>query len=304
MFSKAKIALSEPGMEDAGKYFSLRLKSDLQIEGAEYPRPSKLLVISNINGNFQIFQKLLLKTGVINKYYEWTFNDGHLVIIGNCFSKAEQYAECLWLIYALEERARRKGGYVHYILGEQEILNLNGEWRYRQPRYASNIKSSPINYVVLYDGNCELWRWLRTKNIVERIGDILFVYAGISSIVNKQSLSIAEINNLTRRYYSGAVKVLMDLDLSIIFSSEHSPISYQGYYQSKASEDQIAVTLAKFGVTSIITGWPGVGSASSLYKGKVLNVNTTYDPNNATALFIKNSKCYWVDSQRNQGKVN
>ena len=43
--------------------------------------------------------------------------------------------EVLWLIYSLEEKAKAAGGYVHYILGNHEIMNMSNDLRYVQNRY-------------------------------------------------------------------------------------------------------------------------------------------------------------------------
>ncbi|WP_315816501.1 hypothetical protein [Paraflavitalea speifideaquila] len=52
----------------------------------------------------------------------------------------------------------------------------------------------------LYAENSELGKWLRTKNIVEKIGNILYVHGGISRELNQLHLSVTEINQLARPY--------------------------------------------------------------------------------------------------------
>ncbi len=126
MKTNAKIALSIPSTKRPDRYFSLRLKQHLNNEPSEYERPSKIFVVSDIEGNFQSFCKLLMKNRVIDKYLNWRFDDGHLVIVGDCFDRGDQVIECLWLIYMLEEMALNDGGKVHFILGNHEIMNP--EW--------------------------------------------------------------------------------------------------------------------------------------------------------------------------------
>ncbi len=45
---------------------------------------------------------------------------------GDMFDRGDQVTECLWLVYALEETAKAAGGYVHFILGNHELMNLQG----------------------------------------------------------------------------------------------------------------------------------------------------------------------------------
>lgn len=303
MFSKIDIALSVANADKPGRYFSFRLQHLLYNEPAEYSKPSKLFVVSDIEGNFQAFCKLLLKNGVIDKYFNWQFQDGHLVILGDCFDRGEQVTECLWLIYSLEQKARKKGGYVHFILGNHEIMNMNGDWRYVHPKYAVTSLNSKKSPTALYDANSELWRWLHTKNIMEKIGDILFVHAGIATEINEINLSLTEINSLARAYYNRSNEFSTDTLIQLLFNSERSPFWYRGYYQGGVSEEQINATLSKFGVSTIVTGHTVVEHVSSFYNGKVINIDTDHAGGISEGLFIKHSKFYRVDTSPKKEKI-
>ena len=211
---KSKLALYEPCNANPNRYFAFKLKQDHYIEPTEHQAPSKLLIISNIEGNFHDFRKLLLQSGIIDGSYHWIFGEGHLVITGNCLGENEKGVESLWLAYALEEKARSKGGYVHFILGRNEINNLNGKWYKKHPKYVNNKRTSQTPYVVLYDGNNELRRWLKTKNIVEKIGDLIISNADISNQATSSHSSLIELNNQVRKYCSNSSNLQPSLHLS------------------------------------------------------------------------------------------
>lgn len=289
---KLKIDLQIPHPARNDKYFSLRLKQELSNERVEYKRPEKIFVVSDIEGNFRPFCKLLIKAGVIDKNLHWAFDDNHLVIVGDCFDRGEEVTECLWLIYSLEDKARRYGGYVHFILGNHEIMNMNGDWRYVHPKYA--IRSNAGRMTALYDGNNELWRWLCTKNIIEKIGEILFVHAGIANELVQQQLSIYDINRLARPYYTRAAETFSDPLLALLYSNDTSPFWYRGYYIGTASENQINATLSHFNVNTIITGHTLIGQVDSFYNGKVINVNTDHTSGNSEGLMIRKNNFYRV----------
>ncbi|MFI5132638.1 MAG: metallophosphoesterase, partial [Chitinophagales bacterium] len=120
--------------------FKITLKNKLVIEPAVYPKPEKLLALSDIEGNFEAFRKLLQTNKVIDEGYNWTFGQGHLVFSGDMFDRGEQVTECLWLVYTLEEKAKAAGGYIHFILGNHEIMNLNGDIRFVKEKYLANAK--------------------------------------------------------------------------------------------------------------------------------------------------------------------
>lgn len=302
MKKSSKISLSLPGANTSGTYFSLRVKGDLYNERSIYSSPPKILALSDIEGNFNSFRRLLLKNGVIDLHYHWTFDDNHLVIVGDCFDRGEQVTECLWLIYSLEEKARKKGGYVHFILGNHEIMNMNGDWRYAHPKYAIASRSH-ASRTALYGGNNELWRWLSTKNIMEKIGDILFVHGGIAPQFLQLKGTIASINNQIRPHYNQAHKLFADPLLNTVFNSESSPFWYRGYYQQAVSEELIDATLTHFQVNNIITGHTIVEKVSCYFNGKVININTDHAAGKSQALLIKKTRFYRVDMNGKRERI-
>ena len=182
----------------AGKSFHPRLKQKLNVEKSEYPAPEKLLVLSDIEGNFGAFRRLLQANKVIDDNFNWTFGKGQVVLAGDFFDRGNQVTEVLWLIYYLEEKAKAAGGYVHFILGNHELMNLTGDLRYTPQKYLDNAKLLGADYLALYDENSELGRWLRTKNVVEKIGDLLVLHGGISPDMNRLHLPLEKINELAR----------------------------------------------------------------------------------------------------------
>jgi len=303
MLTKVKIALQAPYTEKTSRYFLLRLKRQLDNEPAKYPKPGRLLVVSDIEGDFKTFCNVLFRGGAINEHLQWTFGDGHLVILGNCFNSDRRAIEYLWFIYSLEEKARRKGGYVHFILGNNEIINLNGNWRYEHPNYAKAAPSSANPSTALYDANSELWRWLRTKNIMEKVGSILFAHGGVGTDVIQTGLSLTALNNLARPYYMAAGSAFENPVLQMLLSSEQAPFQYRGYYQQEIPEKEIDRVLRYFKVQTIVTGHTMVGQVSSFYNGKVVNVSTDHANGRSEALLIRKRHFYRIDEQGKREQI-
>jgi hypothetical protein len=281
---------------------TFRLKNNLPNEPGKFDMPGRLLAISDIEGNFLSFRRLLLKNGVIDNKYRWTYGEGHVVILGDCFDRGDQVAECLWLIYSLEEKARKEGGYVHFILGNHEIMNLNGDWRYVHPKYADSLSSKQASSA-LYGGNSELWKWLCTKNIVETIGDILLIHGGISREILNLDLQPTEINERVRPFYNRATELFSDPLLFTVFNSDQSPFWYRGYYQSTPDEKLIDDTLAYFSVNTIVTGHTVSEKVIAHYDGKVINIDTNNQTDTLSALLIKKGRFYSVDSYGKKERI-
>jgi hypothetical protein len=282
-----------------GKSFQVRLKKKLKDEKSEFSREKNLVVLSDIEGNFGALRKLLQANKVIDEDFNWQFGDGHLVLIGDFFDRGQQVTEVLWFIYYLEEKAKAAGGYVHFILGNHEIMNLSNDLRYVDKKYFDNATLLHQKYGTLYDESSELGRWLRTKNITEKIGDILFAHGGISGIINRINISIHEINRLARPYYADTTSKFNDPKLDIIFS-DLGPFWYRGYYvqNNPGIKLQIDSTFSQFDVRHIITGHTIVSDTVSVwYNGKLLNTDVHHAAGKSEALLIEKGKYYRVNQE-------
>ncbi|RPD41850.1 hypothetical protein [Chitinophaga barathri] len=167
-----KIALHTPIPETLKPTFSIRLKKELVKEiGIYYPQ-SDILLINSRSGSFGDMMETMMRCGIVDESFNWLFGDGHVIITGNCLDGSEESVRLLWLIYALESKAIRRGGYLHFLPGSSELRNSMGPWRHNQPPYAPRSARSTHRYAILFDGNNELYRWLKTKNVLEKIGKI------------------------------------------------------------------------------------------------------------------------------------
>ena len=281
-----------------GKSFQVSLKKKLQNEKCEFAKQTNLFILSDIEGNFSALRKLLQANNIITEDFKWQFKNGHLVLIGDFFDRGEQVTELLWFIYSLEEKAKDAGGYVHFILGNHEIMNLSADLRYVNKKYLENAGLLDQQYTSLYDENSELGRWLRTKNIIERIGDFVFTHGGISSVINNLNLSIRDINKLARPYYADTTSQYSNQKSDILFS-DLGPFWYRGYYDKNNTTipSQIDSTLSQFNVKHIVTGHSIVADTVSMwYGGRLFNTDVLHSTGKSEALLIEKDKYYRVDA--------
>ncbi len=289
-----KVATDEPG-----KFFEVRLKSKLENEKAEYARPKKMLVLSDIEGNFGAFRKLLQAAGVIDDSLHWVFGDGHLVLLGDFVDRGNMVTELHWLIYALEDQAAASKGKVHYILGNHELMNMSGDLNYLHAKYHRNSGLLQHNYMQLVGPESEIGRWLATKNIAERIGNLLFVHAGMSGYMNLMALPLKEVNSMARPYYYDSTFKYPDQRIELLFS-DYGPFWYRGYYagQSKATMPQIDSTLSIYNVKHIVTGHTIVAPHIATYhQGKVIDIDVHHAGGHSEALLIEKNEMVRINQK-------
>ena len=288
--------------ETAGETFSFPLKAAIESEKSEYKKIGKQFVISDIEANFTALRRLLMAGGVIDKEFNWTFGEGHLVLTGDFVDRGAQQTEVLWLIYSLEDKAKAAGGYVHYVLGNHEIMNLSGDLRYLNPRYAEISAAMGDSYMNLLGSNTELGRWMRSKNVVERVGEMLYVHGGISKDINDLDINAKEINELSRPYYADSSFNYKDPRTAVIYA-DNGPFWYRGFYGGaiQHSMGQVDTTLDKHNVKHIITGHTIIDdSITTWFKKKVINVDVPHAKGHSEALLILGKKVYRVTAEGRQ----
>ena len=280
-----------------GKTFNVQLKQKLSNEKSEYNGVKKMLVLSDIEGNFEALRKLLQGNKVIDENFNWTFGKDHLVLVGDFVDRGVMVTEVLWFIYSLEEKAKAAGGYVHYILGNHEIMNMADELDYVQERYIQHAKLLNKPYMQLFGPNAEIGRWLATKNVVERVGNTLFTHGGISGYMNMLNMPLKELNEITRPFYTDTAYKYSDDRLNLIYS-DFGPFWYRNYYKApRANITQIDSTLNIYGVRAITTGHTIIANEiRSLYDGKVFNTDVHHAEGRSEALLIDNGKFWRVNT--------
>lgn len=273
------------------------IKDTLVVENSVYEMPEKLIAISDIEGNFVAFRDFLINNKVINSNNQWIYGRGHLVLNGDFFDRGLNVTECLWFVYHLEQEAVKNGGYVHFILGNHEVMNMNDDIRYVRNKYIENSKLMNEDYKDLYKQNTELGRWLETKNIVEKIGDYLFLHGGISEELNMLNPAIEDINTRSRNYYfsSKAARQSGDTLMGTIFRSKYSPFWYRGYVEETIKEDSLDLTLRIFDVDKIVVGHTIVDDVRYFYSRKVIGIDTDHAEGDTEGLLIEERKEYRVD---------
>jgi hypothetical protein len=296
---KARVTIKVQFSDHPDWDFPVKLQTAFQNEPCEFKQPDKLLALSDIEGEFGALRKLLLSNKVMDEHYNWTFGKGHLVICGDLFDRGLDVSATIWLLYKLEQEAKAKGGYLHTILGNHDIMNLSGDVRYVKEKYFRNAMLMGFDYMELYGPDTELGRWLRSKNLVEKIGDNLCLHAGVAPEINKLKMSLKEINKSCRPYYDKAKKPELFADKTIwkFFNGTKSSLFwYRGYFhEPKATEQEVDETLSLYKVKRIIVGHTITdGNVGFYYNGKVLGIDVNQHQGHHEGALYEKGKWYKV----------
>ena len=266
---------------------------------------NQILAISDIEGNYYAFTQLLIGNGVVDESLNWTFGTNHLVLVGDMVDRGSYVTQVLWLIYKMDKDAEKAGGRVHFILGNHDIMCMAGDDRYADEKYIKMAQKLDLEYKELYGENSEIGKWMRTKNVIEKIGNYLFVHGGISPHVLELDLSIEEMNNLVKPYYGEVIYPSCPDEVYRLYKTT-GLFWYRGYFKSdegiyeKATQEEVDAILNYYDALSIIVGHTVVNEIAARYNNSVYAIDVLHPDNQYSnlelqALLIENNNFFRVN---------
>lgn len=273
--------------------------------GWRLPQSGKLMVISDPHGNLDCFVSVLRNNGVINDRYEWIFGKNQLVIIGDVFDRGKDVLPIFWLIYKLEEEAADAGGQLLFLLGNHEEMVLRGDCRYTKDKYKKLADTLHMPYQNLWKEDSELGRWLRTRNLMQVVGDNMIVHAGLSREFMKRKETVPQMNGCIGKNLSLSKKDRQEASATsaFVFNTRTGPFWYRGmvkcedkYFPLDPSE--MGRLLKKFKVHRVLVGHTIFEDVTTFYNRRVIAVNVDNKKNRekgrGRGILIENGKIYII----------
>ncbi len=274
-------------LSDNSKHsFDVRLmENNPQRTNARIDEPDKIVVVSDPHGDFESLYQTLVNNKVIDKKHNWIFGNNQLMVIGDVFDRGDDCTTILWLLYKLEQEASMVGGVVHLLIGNHEDMVLKGDDRYVNNKYITLADTLKIEHKALYATNTIFGEWLRTKNLIQIIGDNLFVHGGLSTDFAKTKLNIDNINATVTHWLGTDRETLAAKggDTEMLYRT-HGPLWYRGMVYDDKKYNPISVESTKkileaYDVKKIIVGHSIFEDISLKQDGNVVTVNVRPEKN-------------------------
>lgn len=191
--------------------------------------PSKIVVIGDLHGDWNATIKSLKAGGVIDDNNKWIGNDTIVVQLGDQIDRCrldkgpchlsgatinDEASDMKILEYFsdLHKQASKYGGAVYSILGNHEMMNVHGDFRYVSQKNLldftldGTIESGINNRKEQFKPGNKIANFLAcTRRVIMVIGNNLFVHAGIvPEIANKYNVD--NINAIVALYLFDQLK--------------------------------------------------------------------------------------------------
>jgi hypothetical protein len=145
---------------------------------------TRIVVVGDVHGAYAPLAAILVTAGVASAEGHWVGGEAHLVQLGDVLDRGPDERRSLDLLMTLDKQAKAAGGDVVMILGNHEIMNMFGDWRYATKEAVADFGGADARRAALApDG--KYGRWLRKQPAVAEIDGNVFVHGGISREVAK-----------------------------------------------------------------------------------------------------------------------
>lgn len=271
--------------------------------------PERLLLLSDMEGEFDRFVALLRAQDVIDDELHWRYGRGHVALGGDFVDRGEHVVPLLWLLYRLEDEARRAGGRVHYVLGNHEQMALAGEtdaWPDRMIATAQALGGNGGRR--LFAADSVLGQWLRSKPVIARVGDHLLVHGGVSTTFLDAELSIAGANALARphldRHGHGWLPQRVQPVLGRAGVTRYRGMAIPAARLERDPVEHLERVLRRFGVRRVAIGHTLVPEVALEHGGRLLRLDVRHARQLPQAALYERGALWRVDARGGRRRLD
>lgn len=225
----------------------------------------RIIVIGDLHADYIKTKNLFLKLKLIDVEERWIANPPETTVVqlgdqvdGGGRGLGESFGE-LELINFMEDlhlKAQKHGGGVYSLIGNHEIMNMIGDFKYASNKDIS-LQGGLYQRRQLFSAGNELFNKLScTRNVVLKIGDFVFAHAGVLPehiTKNNRDNFINKINTLMRLFLQG-VKSPDDAEIQKYFLSHNGIIWNRDYGSNKPRCDKFYKMSKMLNVGHMIVG--------------------------------------------------
>ena len=104
-----------------------------KIDDYHWDQVDHVVAIGDVHGDYGNYLKVLEGAGIVNARGQWAAGETHLVQLGDVPDRGDDTLKIIAHLKKLSDEARKKGGWVHTLLGNHEAMNTYGDLRYVTP---------------------------------------------------------------------------------------------------------------------------------------------------------------------------
>lgn len=211
-----------------------------------YPAAKRVVAIGDLHGDLAATRSVLRLAGAIDEKDAWIGGDLVVVQTGDVLDRGDDEKAILDLLFRLEEQAKAAGGALIFLIGNHELMNAAGDFRYVTRGGAHDFDDKRVE--MLAPGGAYAKR-IATHNVVAIVGDTVFAHGGV---VGPWATMVDEVNLTSRCWLDGQAGGPHDAPPAL--TSDESPVWTRAAGMPTADCALLASSMEKLGVKRMVVG--------------------------------------------------
>ncbi len=210
------------------------------------PMPKRLVAIGDLHGDLAATRSALKAAGAIDDHDAWI--GGQLVIVqtGDVLDRGDDEKAILDLLFKLEGEAASAGGAVIMLIGNHELMNAAGDFRYVTRGGAHDFEDHRVD--ALKPGGSYAKK-IAAHNVVAIVGDTVFAHGGV---VGPWATMVDEVNRASRCWLDGQAGGATEPPPAL--ASDESPVWTRAAGMPTADCAALGEAMQQLGVKRMVVG--------------------------------------------------
>ncbi len=184
-----------------------------------------MVAIGDLHGDLGSSLAVLRLAGLVDDEGRWSGGETVLVQTGDLLDRGDEGVETVDLMQRLQREAAEAGGRVEVLLGNHEVMNMMGDWRYVTPGDVEGYGGQVARQAALSSSG-EDGAWLRQRPAATRVGRTIFVHGGITPTMAE--LGLERMNAWVLAAMEGGA------DPAVL--GRDGPLWFRGYLEGELTE--------------------------------------------------------------------
>jgi len=260
-----------------------------------YPKKDRVIVLGDLHADYQKTIDIFKKLKLIDNQLNWIAFPKNTFVVqlgdqldggGRGIGDTKGELKLINFMEDINQKANVVGGAVLSLIGNHEIMNLIGDFRYASEHDIKDVGGLDIRKKIFSPGSDLFNKLSCTRNVVVKIGSWVFVHAGVSpkhinefnnnenntNIHVKGDKWFESVNNLMRLFIQGK-KPSFDPEIEKLFLNEKGMIWDRDYGSISPKCEDWDTTKKLLGVDNIVIGHTIQDNINSKCDNKIWRVD-------------------------------
>jgi hypothetical protein len=212
------------------------------------PQPKRVVAIGDLHGDIGGTRSALRAAGVIDDKDAWIGKDTVVVQTGDVLDRGDDEQAILDLVFKLEGEAKAAGGEFVMLLGNHELMNAAGDFRYVTPGAMHDFDDAGGSRLQVLGPGGAYAKKLAAHDVIAIVGDTIYSHAGV---LGEWVTQVDAVNMSSRCWLDGQAGGPRDAPVAM---AEESPVWTRAVGLDPVDCGAVKAALDKLGVKRMVVG--------------------------------------------------